>query len=355
MSKAGQEDHIIHLDDPIVITGANGFIGSRLVAALLDLGYSNLRCFTRPSRHATRLDDIVASNGQRIKIFHGNLLSRNDCAAVTEDATVIYHLAAGRGEKSIPDAFLNSVVTTRNLLEASLQHGCLKRFVNVSSFTVYTNTNKRCTRLLDEDCPVETQPELRGEAYCFAKSKQDAIVAEYGEKFGLPFVIVRPGFVYGPGNTGITGRVGLGTFGMFLHFGGPNKIPLSYVDNCADAIALAGLIKDVNGEVFNVVDDDLLSSREFLRLYKHNVKRFRSIYIPHLVSYALCFLWERYSAWSQGQLPPAFNRRVWNAMWKKTEYSNQKLKLRLGWRQRVPTSEGLTRYFEACRAGELHA
>src|SRR5438874_10881692 len=88
-----------------------------------------------------------------------------------------------------------------------------------------------------------------------------------------------------------------------------NTIPLTYVDNCADAIVLAGLTPGVEGEVFNVVDDDLPSSRRFLRLYKQNVNKFSSIYVPHVCSYALCYLWERYSARSEGQMPPAFTRR----------------------------------------------
>jgi nucleoside-diphosphate-sugar epimerase len=121
------------------------------------------------------------------------------------------------------------------------------------------------------------------------------------------------------------------------------------VDNCADAIALTGLKKGVDGEVFNVVDDDLPSSRQLLRLYKKNVKRFPSLYLPHIVSYALAYLWEWYSAWSQGQLPLTFSRRGWNAYWRKTDYSNRRLKQRVGWAPKVATSEGLRRYFEGCR------
>ena len=64
----------------------------------------------------------------------GNLLSSEDCAAATKDVAVIFHLAAGTGEKSFPDAFMNSVVTTRNLLEASLaawmpSSNCQRKFV----------------------------------------------------------------------------------------------------------------------------------------------------------------------------------------------------------------------------------
>jgi nucleoside-diphosphate-sugar epimerase len=264
-------------------------------------------------------------------------------------------LAAGTGEKSFANAYVNSVVATRNLLEASLRHRCLRRFVNVSSFVVYTNANRPAGRPLDESCAVEEHPERRGDPYCFAKVKQDEIVTEYGKRFGIPYVIVRPGSVYGPGKEQITGRVGIGTFGIFLHLGGSNAIPFTYVDNCAEAIALAGVKKGVDGEVFNVVDDDLPSSSQFLRLYKRNVRPFTSIYVPHVVSYALCCLWEKYSHWSEGQLPPVFDRRRWHAEWKRTRYSNEKAKVRLGWAPRVPMTEGLARYFESCRERRRHA
>jgi len=357
-------DFIIGSDDLILITGANGFIGSRLVRSLTDLGFRNLRCFARPRSTECFFESAAFSNqstagalGQAVHIgvFRGNLLSREDCDAATRGAAVIFHLAAGRGEKAIAEAFRNSAVTTRNLLEACARHGCLKRFVNVGSFSVYSNRHKPVRRLLDESCPVETHPELRGDAYTFAKTKQDELVAEYAGRFAIPYVIVRPGYVIGPGNPGMSARVGIGTFGMFLHLGGSNTIPFTYVDNCAEAIALAGLKRDVDGEVFNIVDDDLPSSREFLRRYKREVKPFKSIFIPHFFSYVLCYLWEKYSTRSEGQLPPAFNRRVWHAYWKKTKYSNEKLKSRLGWQPKIPIAEGLRRHFEACRDGARYA
>jgi nucleoside-diphosphate-sugar epimerase len=347
-------DFICGADDLILITGANGFIGLRLVENLLRRGFRNLRCFVRRPSQKQVLDSLLAGGkfgSAQLSVTVGNLLSSEDCVGATRNAAVVFHLAAGRGEKSFPDAFMNSVVTTRNLVEACLLHKCLQRFVNISSFTVYANGSKR-GRLLDESCPVEDRAELRGEAYCFGKVKQDQLLAEYGEKFGLPYVIVRPGYVYGPGKTAITGRVGIDTFGVFLHLGGSNQIPLTYVENCADAIALAGLKPNIDGEIFNVVDDELPSSREFLRLYKMKVKKFRSLYVPHAMSFGLCYLWERYSDWSANQLPPVFNRNRWYANWQSTRYSNEKLKARTGWAPQVPMAEGLGRYFEGCRSAE---
>jgi nucleoside-diphosphate-sugar epimerase len=352
-----QESFIVSSDDPILVTGAAGFIGSRVVEGLLDRGFRNILCFARPSGKLGRIEEISRRRpeGSQVQLIKGNLLSRQDCEAACQDAAVIIHLAAGTGEKSFPDAFMNSVVTTRNLLDASLKIGKLRRFVLISSFSVYTNCGKSRGRLLDESCPLEDHGELRGEAYCFAKFQQEQLLAEYKDKFGVPYVVVRPGSVYGADKGAIPGRVGIDTFGLFLHIGGPNTIPFTYVDNCADAIVLAGLVKGVDGEVFNVVDDDLPSSRQFLRSYKKEVRRFKSVYLPHAMSYALCYLWERYSEWSQGQLPPAFNRKRWHTYWKKTRYSNQKLKTRLGWVQKVPTAEGMRRFFDGCRQGGRHA
>jgi nucleoside-diphosphate-sugar epimerase len=341
---------IIGVQDSILVTGAAGFIGTRVVETLLRYGFRRIRCLVRSRQSRARLEAAASryGGGASIQMIEGNLLYRKDCISATKDIAVVYHLAAETG-KSFPDAFMNCVVTTRNLLDACAYHHSLKRFVNVSSFAVYSNRNKPRGRVLDESAPVEENPELRREAYCYAKLRQDQIVEEYGKRHGIPYILVRPGAVYGPGKEGITGRVGREMFGLFLHMGTGNRIPFTYVDNCAEAIVLAGLVDGVDGEIFNVVDDDLPSSRHFLRLYKQEVKPLRSLYVPRCLSFLACYLWEKYSAWSRGQLPPVFNRLAWHAYWKGSIPVNDKIKTRLGWCQQVPTAEGLKRLFESRR------
>jgi nucleoside-diphosphate-sugar epimerase len=344
------DDLIIRLDDQVLITGSNGFIGSRVVENLLRFGFSNLRCFVRPSSDLTRLQSILATAPDaRINVMEGNLLSRDDCTKAAKDVRVVFHLAAGI-EKTFPGSFMNCVVTTRNLLDALVQEGKLQRFVNVSSFAVYSNRNIRRGGLLDETCELEDKAAERAEAYVFAKLKQDELVREYGQKHGTPFVILRPGAVFGPGISHLTARVGIDTFGFFMHLGNSNQLPLTYVDNCAEAIVLAGAKPGVDGEVFNVVDSDLPSSRQFLKMYKRHGKRFLSLYVPYWVFYGFCWMWESYSRWSEGQLPPAFNRLRCAAYWRGNNYTNEKLRVRLGWTPRVSFLEGAKRYFEYARS-----
>ena len=324
------------------MTGSNGFIGAKVVETLLEYGFSNARCLVRPCSRLERLKESLTrfSAGKGVELVTGDLLSSDDCRKAAEGASIIYHLAAGF-DKSFAGAFMNSALATRNLLDAFLQYGRPKRFVNVSSFAVYSTLSLKRGDLLDESCPLEDASQERFDAYGFGKLKQEEFVKEYGQKYKLPYVILRPGYVFGPGKTELNGRVGVGTFGFFIQVNGSNFLPLTFVDNCAEAIVLAGLKPDVDGEIFNVVDDELPTGRQFLKAYKKKMKSFRSIRIPYVAGYGLCSAWEKYSKWSKNQLPPAFNRRRCNAEWKGNRYSNRKLREQLGWRPRVPMKQAM--------------
>ena len=331
--------------DRILVTGSNGFIGAKVVEILLEYGFSKLRCFVRPSSQLGRLEKALDQfdAGENVELIIGDLLSRDDCEKATEGVSIIYHLAAGF-DKSFAGAFMNSALATRNLLDAFLKLGQPKRFVNISSFAVYSNLRLKRGALLDETCALEDAPQERFDAYGFGKLKQEELVKEYGSKYKLPYVIVRPGAVFGAGKHELSGRVGVNTFGFFIQVGGSNLLPLTFVDNCAEAILLAGLKPGVEGEIFNVVDNELLTGRRFLEAYKKRVKPFVSIRVPYFLAYVLCSLWEKYSKWSKGQLPPVFNRRRCAAEWKGNRYSNQKLRDRLGWQPRVNMKEAMASF-----------
>ena len=345
-----EKELIISYSEPVLITGSNGFIGPRVVKTLLDYGFTNLRCFVRPSSDLTALKGVVSLYGTaRVEIIAGDLLSQEDCDKLTEGIRVVYHLAAAMRDTSYESSYLNNVVTTGNVLNGAAKHMTLRRFVNISSIRVYSNYKLRRGALLDETCDIESDLVNRGDAYCNAKVKQDELVSEFCSRHNLPYVILRPGIVYGPGNREIHRMIGRrikkGGIELFLHLGGSNRLPLSYVDNCADAIVLAGIKKGVDGETFNVVDDDLPTSRSFLTRYKQNVQQFRSIYIPYRILYAGCYLSEKYSKLSRNRMTPAMNRKKCSAAWKGNRYSNAKLKQSLEWKPKISFNEALKKYF----------
>ena len=355
LSSDDRNGYIVNPEETILITGATGFIGSRVVHTLLNYGFKRVRCLVRPQGASKNLNAIIKEYGNAdIAIMQGNLLSRDDCIIAAKGVSVIYHLAAGVG-KSFPGCFLNSAVATRNLLDAVIKENALKRFVNISSIAVYSNEKIRRGGLLDESCEVDTKFVERHEPYTYGKAKQDEIVLEYAQKYHLPYVIVRPSVVFGPGKAKITDRIGTDTFGIFLHLGLNNRIPFTYVDNCAEAIVLAGLKEGIDREVFNIVDDDLPKSREFLRLYKRKVRRFFSVPVPYQVWFFFNYLWEKYSNWSQGQLPPVFNRRTCAVYWKGNRYSNKKAKELLDWHPKIQMDEGLERFFAYMRELKGHS
>jgi len=337
-----QTNHVLQPTDTVLVTGSNGFIGTHVVDLLLEYGFEHVRCFVRPSSRLDRLNDVIRKHSaeRRIQIVAGDLLSPKDCATAAEDVAAVYHLAAGF-DKSFAGAFMNSALSTRNLMDAFLERGKPVRFVNVSSFAVYSNLTLPRGAPLDEDSPLENAPQERYDAYGFGKLKQEELVREYGKSRGLGYVILRPGTVFGPGKKDLTGRIGIDTFGFFIHIGGSNLLPLTYVANCAEAIVLAGLVPGIDGEVFNVVDDDPLTSTQFLRAYKRKIGGFFSLRLPYFVAHALCVLWEEYSRRSQGQLPPAFNRRRCAAEWRGNRFSNRKLREKVGWKPRVGMAEAM--------------
>ena len=177
-----EDDWIINKSDRVLITGANGFIGSKVFEILLEYGFKKVRCFVRSSKNLSNLQQIADSSKSEIEFIRGNLLSRQDCLNASEGVSVIYHLAAGV-EKSFPGCFLNSVVTTRNLLDAVIETQDLKRFVNISSIAVYSNEKIPRHGLMDESCEVDTKFVERFEPYTYGKAKQDELVHEYGKKY----------------------------------------------------------------------------------------------------------------------------------------------------------------------------
>jgi nucleoside-diphosphate-sugar epimerase/peptidoglycan/xylan/chitin deacetylase (PgdA/CDA1 family) len=335
----------------ILVTGAAGFLGTALIKRLLVHGYRDIRCNVRRRKDIPKLDSLLEQHPHiRLDYCVGDLRYQEDAARAVDGAQLILHLVAGK-QGTAADLFLNSVVASRNLLEAVANRKPM-RIVLVSSFGVYGVAPLGRGARVNEQTALETHPEWR-DHYSYSKLRQEQLFWEYQESNGFELVVLRPGVIYGPDGGHFSNRVGLTIGKWLLHFGGSNLLPLSYVDNCAEAVAVAGTHQRAAGQVYNVHDDDLPTCREYLLAYRKHVTKIRSISVPYFGVRLLSSMVAKYNRYSKGQLPAVLTPYKAASQWGGNRFDNSKLRS-IGWKQLVPTAEALQRSFAAFRT-ELDA
>lgn len=323
----------------IFVTGGSGFLGKRMVRRLLECGHDVCCLVRRGSDTSAFRAAVTIDGGGRLETVYGTL---QDIAKLVEkigSCDVVVHSAAAMNGGA-PVLFLNNVVATRQFMTV-LGSLCPKRLVLVSSLGVYGTGDLRPGDVMDETCPLDPTPQLR-DPYSYSKIGQERVVWEaYKSGVVSSLVVIRPGVIYGPGKGCLSARIGLQLGSLMVKMGGGQRVPYTYVDNCADAIALAVSAEGIDGEAFNIIDDDPPKARHVLRQYCRQVQRLRVIPIPRWAIGPMSGLCEWYHRWSRGQLPAVLTRYKSAAQWKPLRYSNAKAKSRLGWTPRVEFKVGL--------------
>jgi nucleoside-diphosphate-sugar epimerase len=324
----------------VLLTGANGFLGRHVAEELIARGH-NIRTVVRDKSNVAALRTHLGDRSARVDSWTiGTLSDASTCDRAVAGCDAVVHVAAGlTGSPS--SLFLDTVVATRNLVEAALSHR-IRKFVLVSSLGVYGTWRLGREAVLDESCALDPTPHLR-DPYSFSKIEQERVCWSAYTNRRLPLAVIRPGVIYGPGRGYMSARIGLPIGGrLFLQLGGTNRLPYTHVRNCADAIALALANERSVGEAINIVDDELPSGRQLLALHRSTqsapprVVRLHSRAVP-LLARAYEFFLER----SDGMLPPALTRYRADAQWKPLRYPNEKAKNLLGWQPRVGLGAGL--------------
>jgi nucleoside-diphosphate-sugar epimerase len=321
-----------------LLTGATGFLGRRVLRRLADLGIA-VRALVRPGTPPDVFGALLEEfPNAHVEAFPASFSDQPAVRRALAGVRTVLHVAASKTGSAAAQV-ANTVIGSGQLYQASTE-ARVQRFVLVSSFGVMGASNLQRGAVVDERTPLDPHPEWR-DPYSFAKHRQEQLAWTHRQASALPLVVVRPGVIFGPGQNILSGRVGLSCFGVFLHLGGDNIIPLTYVDNCADAVIQAGLVAGVEGEIFCVVDDALPTSRQLLHRYRREIKAIGYVPVPFPVLRQLARVNAWYSRRTQGYLPAVFTPYKVNALWAGHHYSNQKAKSKLGWTVRIPMQQAL--------------
>ena len=330
----------------ILVTGGSGFLGQWVVRRLLERTQESIRCLVRSGPGTLVVTRLAAQwPGRKIEPHPASLPAPAEAlAAALDGVRIVVHIAAGK-QGSAPALVANTVVGSEALFQAAVR-AKVERFVLVGSLGVHDTASLQRGAVVDEHTPLDPHPEMR-DPYTFSKHRQETLAREYVLNHGLPLVVVRPGVIIGPSAEILVTRVGLQMFGLLLHLGGGNRLPFTYVSNCADALVLAATRPSLGGDTFNIVDDDLPTSRQIVRAYRSKVRRIPSIPLPRIALGPIA----RLNAWvhrrTQGQIPVVFSEYDAKTIWKNLRFSNERAKSLLGWIPEIPMQTALEATFQS--------
>lgn len=312
----------------VLVTGASGFLGKHVVAAALARGF-HVKALIRPRSKNPFGED----QGDRLEIVRTDLRAPQELGEILCGVDVVIHLAAAKSG-SFYAQFAGTVIATENLLFAMNSAG-IKRMVLISTFSIYDYMKISAKSVLDENSSIETDPKNRDD-YCKTKLVQEQVVRDAMDEGWLDACILRPGVIYGGPSNLWTARLGaMVNDRLWLRIGANAKLPLTYVENCANAITLAAEQEKAWGQTINIVDDECVTQRVYLNKIKKRLG-FNGKIVP--INYSLIYLFSKACAVinrvvlsGKAKFPGLFRVESLAARCKPLRYSNQRAKEVLGW------------------------
>lgn len=237
----------------VLVTGATGFIGRKLVEAL----HSRKVPICALARDPAKLRDIWPQGGAVGR--HGDLTDAETLKDACAGVHAVFHLAshaeeAGSGE-SRDGHWQVTVEGTRHLLEAAARAG-VKQFINISSVKAMGEGG--------EDCQDESSPATPVSSYGRAKQAAEQLVLEAGSRHGMHVCNLRLPLVYGRDNRGNLWRmiaaIDRGRFPPLPETG--NRRSMIHVDDVVQALLLAAENPAANGQTYIVTDGRTYSTHQ---------------------------------------------------------------------------------------------
>jgi nucleoside-diphosphate-sugar epimerase len=324
----------ISMTDTCLVTGASGFVGGHLVERLIRDG-QRVRCLVRVTSDTSLLDRLG------VELARGDLTDRGSLSRAAEGCRYVLHCGALVSDwATVEEIRRVNVSGTRNVLEASAA-ASVERLVHVSTTDVYGYPGLG---------PIdETHPAGRFRNW-YAQSKLEAEreVLRVARTGAMEFVILRPATVYGPRSDDVIGEIAaaIRRRQMVLIDGGRVNAGLTYVENVADAAALALGSGSAAGETFNVTDGLDVTWRQFVDDLADGLGCPRVRWsLPYPAASGLALLLEHgyrlLRRTTGAQLAPLLSRQAVHVLGRDQDFSSHKAQALLGWGPRVDYRAGL--------------
>ncbi len=315
-----------------LVTGATGFIGSYIAEELVSRG-ERARALVRRTSDTSFLEGIGA------ELFYGDLRDADSVREAVKGVDMVFHSAAMVGDWIDPKAaYETNVGGTEALLRASLDEK-IKRFVYVSSLAVLGMRDHHRT-------PSNPPADKTGDVYTDTKIESEKVVTGFGRRHGLPYTVIRPGFVFGPRDHKVIPRmVEFLSKGKYIFVGsGRNKVNMIYVGNLAKAVVDASMSEKTVGQVYNITNDSGMTMMDvvyevsdlwgFERPGKH---------IPRKLAFTLGSAMEFFARATGAKHPPLLNKTRLKFLSLNLDFDIEKIKKDIGYSPEVDMAEGLKR------------
>jgi nucleoside-diphosphate-sugar epimerase len=266
--------------ESILITGANGFIGSNLCRYFLERSFEVFGLVRRTS-------DLGFIEGMPVRLIHADLA---DAAPIDLPHTLDYVIHAASlvlDTATMDEARRNTCDATRNLLAQMKDKGIVpRRFVYISTALVLGH---RSTNISEEN---PGRPARGIQAYVKAKVMTEELLMREFRQSGLPLVILRPTDVYGPNDRTSSLRVLSGIDDGWPTLAGSGKKILSfcYVDNLAQACLLACQMRGRNGAAYTVTNGQDITWRQLMGFFQGKLGRQQRVFVPLIAAYTIALV-----------------------------------------------------------------